>query len=156
VTSVEQQVINNYQSWLRLGHKHHPRRLKVRSRRPLVCPSASIELADSVFAKFDEVTESVVYFEDSITISEIVKDVVDRERFQIDNRLTGQCITRLCVHWDNGCRLGWFVSKTSLEPEEVSTVCTIKDSCRWRAENGSSICAPCSRVRNIKLGESLT
>jgi hypothetical protein len=117
----------------------------------LSCPSATSSHGDKVFAVFDDVAGELRYLPIAVDVPEILKSTLNMEEFSSKNRLEGRCLTSACHYWHGACQLGHFVSKVEVTVRMTSQNCAIKDTCRWREENGPKVCKACAFVRNLPL-----
>lgn len=117
----------------------------------LSCPSATNSHGDKVFAVFDDVAGELRYLPIAVEVPEIVKTTLNMDEFALKNRLEGRCLTSACHYWHGACQLGHFVSKVEVSVRATSRNCAIKDTCRWRKENGPKVCGACAFVRNLPL-----
>ena len=68
-------------------------------------------------------------------------DLSDRLRF------VGNCIKNRCSNWNGHCVLGRELLKIARPADSPS--CAIFRTCRWRIENGDSICGVCPLVMRM-------
>ena len=68
-------------------------------------------------------------------------------------RLVGSCIKNRCSNWKGYCVLGRELSKIG-RPTDSSS-CAISRNCRWRIENGDSVCGICPLVMRMGSLEDL-
>jgi len=86
-----------------------------------------------------------------ILTSEMIKEYGDQE-LPIENnlRLAGLCAKGACHQWSTNkqnCSLGERVASLNLyDHYKDYKNCSIKDSCRWRAEQGKHVCPKCTTV----------
>lgn len=149
-TAVEAQLLERITEWMGKGSPDLEG-IGSTTRTGLSCPSATNIHGDKVFAVFDECEGELRYLPVAVVVPEIAKTALDMDAFALKNRLVGKCITLSCRYWQGSCRLGHFVSKVELSIQITSRQCAIKDTCRWRKENGSRICGTCAFVRNIPV-----
>ena len=151
-TLVESQLLERVSDWMEkgspslegLGHATQTARS---------CPSATNSHGDKVFGVFDEVAGELRYLPVAVDVPEIVKATIDMDEFALKNRLVGKCLTSSCHYWHGACQLGYFVSKVEVAVRVTSRNCAIKNTCRWREENGPKICGACAFVRNLPLAK---
>ena len=62
-------------------------------------------------------------------------------------RLVGNCIKNRCSNWNGHCVLGRELSKIARPADSPS--CAIFRTCRWRIENGDSVCGVCPLVMRM-------
>ena len=122
--------------------------------RRLDCPSAPVEFAHAVFAKFESKSESHQFLPSVIPLGRTIKEVVDQSKFKSNFRLVGRCVEVRCANWSGGCVLGSSIAKVQATVDG-DRICPISKTCRWKAENGDSVCGPCSSVRNIPVETAL-
>jgi hypothetical protein len=149
-TAVESQLLEWISEWTEKGSPDLEG-LGSTTRTGLSCPSATNIHGDKVFAVFDESAGELRYLPVAVDVPEIVKTMLDMDNFALKNRLAGMCMTSSCRYWQGACRLGHFVSKVEVTVQVMSRQCAIKDTCRWRKENGPKICSTCAFVRNIPV-----
>ena len=152
-TSVESQLRKSVSDWRRDGSPSLDG-LGRTTQTALSCPSASNSHGDKVFAVFDEAVGELRYLAVAVEVPEIVKSSLDMDEFAMKNRLEGRCLTSSCDYWHGACQLGHFVSQVEVRVRETSRHCAIKDTCRWRKENGPKVCEACAFVRNLLLTKS--
>lgn len=79
---------------------------------------------------------------------------------EIENkvRFAGVCVKAACHQWsseDHVCGLGARVQQRDLfAPYEDYANCTIKETCRWRKENGEGICPKCVNIIRYRQEEA--
>lgn len=67
-------------------------------------------------------------------------------------RLHGPCLTSRCIYWSGNCQLGTKIAHIEVQrinecsTSDVISNCPIKLTCRWRSENGKSVCHGCTQV----------
>ena len=67
-------------------------------------------------------------------------------------RSFGPCVTTKCHYWAGSCQLGVKLSQIAKKHDQtawhniVIDECPIKETCRWRSENGISACQSCVHV----------
>jgi hypothetical protein len=152
-TPVESQLRKSVSDWMEKG-RPGLEGLGRTTQTGLSCPSATNSHGDKVFAVFDEVAGELRYLPVAIDVPEIVKTTLDMDEFALKNRLEGRCFTSSCHYWHGACQLGHFVSKVEVSVRKTSRNCAIKDTCRWRKENGPKVCGACAFVRNLPLTKS--
>lgn len=152
-TFIESQLLEQVSVWLQNGSPTVEGVGRTK-RTALSCPSATNSHGDKVFAVFDEVAGEMRYLPVAVEVPEIVKTTLDMDEFALKNRLEGRCFTSACSYWHGACQLGHFVSKVEVSVRVNSRNCAIKDSCRWREENGPKVCGACAFVRNLPLSQS--
>ena len=151
-TPVESQLRKTLSDWRKNGTPNLEG-LGRTTQTALSCPSASNSHGDKVFAVFDEVAGELRYLPVAVDVPEIVKATIDMDEFALKNRLVGKCLTSSCHYWHGACQLGYFVSKVEVAVRVTSRNCAIKNTCRWREENGPKICGACAFVRNLPLAK---
>lgn len=118
----------------------------------LKCPSYPGQARGELFAVLDD--EFGLRF---VSSSEEIDDQVAR--------FFGPCVATRCRYWSKSCQLGAVVTKAPIvvpdvfvriEPESCSNECPIGTTCRWRAENGNSVCVGCQGVSYLGSRESLS
>ena len=91
-----------------------------------------------------------------LPVPAVALEQYDFDDFRDKVRMTGVCIQGNCMHWQGFCNLGRTLSELSVNGSEQT--CPITTTCRWRIENGSSICSVCPQVmrqRNLEDLEDL-
>ena len=74
-------------------------------------------------------------------------------------RSFGPCVTTKCHYWAGSCQLGVKLSQIAKKHDQtawhniVIDECPIKETCRWRSENGISACQSCVHV-NYELSHA--
>ena len=116
----------------------------VSPRHGLMCPSASKENATYILGFIDE--NDVELLEAPIAFPQVLKHVLDESDLQ-SLKLIGLCIESMCVHWNNGCRLGKAVAIST--KSTYSETCKYRSKCRWFIENGDAVCGHCMQMTNI-------
>ena len=89
-----------------------------------------------------------------LPLPDVALEELSREDLRESVRLVGTCIQKECLHWNNHCQLGREISvlANNSNPEVVS--CPISNKCRWRLENGDSVCRVCTHImREISITE---
>jgi hypothetical protein len=72
------------------------------------------------------------------------------EQWMSTTRFFGSCVKESCEHWSGRtCNLGHAVSQIHVRIESSPSNCPIRSSCRWRAENGDTVCSVCPAVRYL-------
>ena len=67
-------------------------------------------------------------------------------------RLHGPCLTSRCIYWSGNCQLGTKIAHVEVHrlnecsTSDVINACPIQLTCRWRTENGISVCHGCTQV----------
>lgn len=108
----------------------------------LKCPSYPDGVRGELLASLD--TEKGLLF-----------DVPECEPNNQVRRYSGPCVTGRCQFWAGNCQLGAIVARAPsvaplvFVPRDDSSDparCPIGSVCRWRAENGESVCIGCQGV----------
>jgi len=121
-----------------------------------VCPSAGLEHATHVLGLRKE-SGIIEFFPNELPLTSVAIEVLTLEDQHTRVRFAGPCIRTSCVHWKDGCSLGWAISQ--IPADSVSRVlgdkeiCPIKDRCRWIAENGESACSNCQHILHVPIIE---
>ena len=68
-------------------------------------------------------------------------------------RMVGRCIQARCIHWEGHCALGREIAKIDAHANTPS--CALSDTCRWKMENGDSICQICPQIMRPNSLEDL-
>ena len=108
----------------------------------IYCPSTYTSESTHVLGLVDE-TGKLNFLPALLPINKYGLDVLTDTDLRDKVRLTGPCVTSSCANWNGHCELGDQLAayEISAEPD-----CAIRDSCRWRRENGNSVCGICTQV----------
>lgn len=63
-------------------------------------------------------------------------------------RYAGVCHRGACIHWAGACQLGIGVASSGTDEADEPS-CSIISRCRWRLENGGSVCGPCQLLTRL-------
>lgn len=85
----------------------------------------------------------------------VALEQLTRDDLRNSVRLTGRCIKGGCHHWVGHCRLGEEVSVLANSSDGEAISCSISTHCRWRLENGDSVCRVCPQVMREKFVEEI-
>jgi hypothetical protein len=80
----------------------------------------------------------------------VARDQLTKENLRTSVRLTGPCIKNGCHHWAGHCQLGEEISFLAKSSNEETISCFISARCRWRLENGNSVCRICTHIMREK------
>lgn len=113
------------------------------------CPSAAAESPEArVFGVVLEVQGStrVEYLARSLALTPAMQEQLGGLHPGEVFRLTSSCVEKGCRHFSGShCRLGARIAKTASGDWPLPD-CAIREGCRWFAEQGLSVCGPCSSV----------
>jgi hypothetical protein len=119
-----------------------------------MCPSSDRENATHVLGIRTD-SDEVQFFDELLPLPQSALDVITLQDQHTRLRLTGSCIRSSCVHWKEGCSLGWAISKVSISAvirsDDFNKHCPIETKCRWIAENGVSVCNACKEILNVPI-----
>ena len=106
------------------------------------CPSTYLTESTHVLGLVDE-TGKLKFLPSLLPINQYGLNVLTDADLRDKVRLTGPCVTSSCANWNGRCELGDQLAayERTAEPD-----CAIRDSCRWRRENGNSVCGICTQV----------
>ena len=89
-----------------------------------------------------------------LPLPQVARNQLTRENLRDLVRLTGRCIQGNCHYWAGHCRLGEEISFLAESSNEETISCSISARCRWRLENGDSVCRVCTHImREISITE---
>jgi hypothetical protein len=115
------------------------------------CPAASTMMASAVIGWREDGFESVNFLEKSIGFPHVLREFMTDLEIESSLRLVGKCVKNSCPHWADSCILGHAVA--SIAPSDGTIpMCSISDTCRWKRENGETVCIPCRGILNNPMG----
>lgn len=117
------------------------------------CPAASAEFAYGVIGFRQPDEERVTFFEQTVEFPRVLRISSTDAEIESRLRLVGRCVQSRCPHWMGSCVLGHAVAATREVETTHNPRCSIFDTCRWRRENGTQVCAPCAGILNVLMKE---
>lgn len=115
------------------------------------CPAASAEFANGVIGFRQPDEECVTFFEQTVEFPRVLRMSSTDAEIESRLRLVGRCVQSRCPHWMGSCVLGHAVAATPQIEITRNPRCSIFDTCRWRRENGTQVCAPCAGILNVLM-----
>lgn len=116
------------------------------------CPAASAALAQSVIGVRRAGSENVDFLPQPVGFPRVLRELRDDESIEGELRMVGRCVRSACPHWDGSCVLGHAVAAVAGE-QDAGGGCSIAARCRWRIENGPTVCGPCAGILNVQMKE---
>lgn len=117
----------------------------------ILCPSTAIAETTHLLGMCND--EGVVEFLDSpLPMPRPALATLGAQDLRDRLRLTGPCVRQSCAHWEGHCALGRRLAAAS---EPATRSCPITATCRWRLENGDSVCGICPSVTWYREEEGL-
>lgn len=112
----------------------------------IFCPSTDLPESTHVLAVRNQ-SGSLEFLPSLLPVPDVALLQLTEEDLFGRLRLVGKCIKARCSNWNGHCVLGWELSKVIRQVDSSS--CAISRTCRWRIENGESVCGICPRVMRM-------
>jgi hypothetical protein len=113
------------------------------------CPSSSIQLDANLLGAVNE-DGSVGFFSNPVKVDEeMIASLQKINDPETKFRFSNTCIEKGCNQWKNGaCSIIKNVMQNNMELELVANLpnCSIRPTCRWYAQEGSSACSFCPHI----------
>lgn len=143
LSPVEQEVVSLYET-LRQSVAPVADSVQSPAHGRLDCPSVPLLRGGTAIAVRGSSSENFEFLGETFPVSPESLSESLAASVQTRLRLAGPCIRSACESWTlSGCRLGRAVASVNRSRSETQASCTIRDTCRWIAENGESVCHTC-------------
>lgn len=116
------------------------------------CPAASATLARSIIGTRRAGSETVDFFPQPVGFPRVLRELKDDALIERELRMVGPCVKTACPHWFGSCVLGHAVADVG-GGQDAGEGCSIAPRCRWRLENGPTVCGPCAGILNVEMKE---
>lgn len=119
----------------------------------IFCPSTDIPDSTHVLAVRNELGV-LEFLPKLLPFPDVAKQQMRPADLRDRVRMVGRCIQAQCLHWEGHCALGREIAK--IDSHANTPLCALSDACRWKLENGDSICRICPQIMRPKCLEDLT
>jgi hypothetical protein len=115
----------------------------------ILCPSTDLSESTHVLGVRGE-DGLVTMLPAPLPLPDVALEELSRENIRESVRLVGTCIQKECLYWSNHCQLGREISVLANNSNLEIFTCPISNKCRWRLENGNSVCRICTHIMREK------